>query len=57
MTFLKMVKRGRKVWFVLFLEHHRSEGMNQEREEETKNQKQFEIKPKPRCNLIKANGD
>jgi hypothetical protein len=57
MTFLKMVKRGRKVWFVLFLEHHRSEGMNQEREEETKNQKQFEIKPKPRCNLIKAKGD
>ncbi len=57
MTFLEKGQKREKVWFVLFLEHHKSEGMNQEREEETKNQKQFEIKPKPRCNLIKAKGD
>jgi hypothetical protein len=40
-----------------FLEHHKSEGMYQEREEENQEPKQFEIKPKPRCNLIKAKGD
>jgi hypothetical protein len=31
--------------------------MDQEREEENQEPKQFEIKPKPRCNLIKTKGD
>ncbi len=32
MTFLKKGQKREMVWFVLFLEHHKSEGMNQEEE-------------------------